>query len=194
MKMHSGEQNRRSLARRTANSILISIAALLVFYSSLTASSSMLGPLESEEVGRAIDLLETRGFAREAFLLRNTATFRADDNWLNGMVAKENSYAATNFPFQIVTLYPDFFTKAADDTERAMVLLHEARHLQGDSETEAYAFVWNHRVQLGWTQLSHGTTPTYITIFNQTRENTPELFTCSDKVWNDCTESIARGN
>ena len=110
------------------------------------------------------------------------------------MVAKENSYAATNFPFQIVTLYPDFFTKAADDTERAMVLLHEARHLQGDSETEAYAFVWNHRVQLGWTQLSHGTTPTYITIFNQTRENTPELFTCSDKVWNDCTESIAKGN
>ena len=191
MKTHSDEQNRRPLARVAANSIVISIAALAVFYSSLLASSSLLGPLEIESVGRAIDILETRGFAREVFLLRTTAAFRADDNWLNGAIPKENSYAATNFPFQIITLYPDFFTKAVDDTERAMVLLHEARHLQGDGETQAYAFVWKNRARFGWTQLSHGTTPTYVTIAQQTRENAPELFTCTAQLWNDCTETLS---
>ena len=190
MKIHADEQNCRQLPGKPVNCILISMAALSVFYSSLVALSLPLATHEMESVENAVRILEERGFEREVFLLRNMATFRDSDNWLNGAIPKETSYAATNFPIQIITLYPDFFTKAQDDTERAMILLHEARHLQGDSESEAYAFVWNSRAQLGWTQLSHGTTPTYVTIHDQTRENAPELFTCTGRVWDDCTESL----
>ena len=193
MSMHPDEQNRRSLLSKAVNCILISMAALSVFYSSLVAFSLPLAPHEMESVEKAIHVLETRGFEREVFLLRHMAIFRGSDNWLNGAVPKEASYAATNFPVQIITIYPDFYTKAQDDTERAMILLHEARHLQGDSESEAYAFVWKNRAQLGWTQLSHGTTPTYVTINDQTHENAPELFTCADKLWKDCTETLPTG-
>ena len=194
MKMHAEEQNRRSLGSMVGNTVMISLALLTVFYSSLVAISSPLAPHGVETVEKAIRILETGGFEREVFLLRHTATFRDSDNWLNAAVAKETSYAATNFPFQIVTLYPDFFRIATDDTERAMILLHEARHLQGDSESDAYAFVWKNRDRLGWTQLSHGTTPTYISISQQTREHAPELFTCTTRLWNDCTETGAQAS
>jgi hypothetical protein len=145
------------------------------------------------EVNGAIELLEAKGFEREAFLLRHTAEFRGSDNWFNSAVLKADSYAATNFPFQIITLYPDFYSKTTDDVERAMVLLHEAKHLESQDEEAAYAFVWKNRQRLGWTQLSHGTTATYVTISEQTRENAPQLFTCPDKLWNDCTETLANG-
>jgi hypothetical protein len=69
------------------------------------------------------------------------AVFRANDNWLNASVEKENAYAATNYPFEIVTIYPDFFRFTVDDTERAAILLHEAQHLKGKDEKESYEFV-----------------------------------------------------
>ena len=72
---------------------------------------------EMEKVDRAIAVLETKGFDREAFILRHLTTFRASDNWLNSANAGENAYAATNFPFGIITLGPDFYTKATDDTD-----------------------------------------------------------------------------
>ena len=141
-------------------------------------------------VNRAIDLLESKGFESEVFLLRNVTTFRSSDNWLNQAAASENAYAATNYPFAIITIYPDFYTKTVDDTERAMVLLHEAQHLKNKSEAEAYGYVWSERQRLGWTTLTHGTTPTFITVELQTRENAPDLFTCQSRAWNDCTETI----
>ena len=143
-------------------------------------------------IDRAIDVLVQRGFEREAFLLRNTASFRSSDNWLNGMVDKESAYAATNFPFEVLTIYPDFYHKTTDDTERAMILLHEAKHMERMDEHDAYKFVWQHRWQLGWTQLSHGDTPTYVTIREITQETVPELFSCSDHLLEDCTENLAK--
>ncbi|MEQ1762915.1 MAG: M48 family metalloprotease [Pyrinomonadaceae bacterium] len=107
---------------------------------------------------------------------------------MNGLTEKENAYASTNFPFQLVTIYSDFYTKAADDTERAMVLMHEARHLMGENENQAYAYVWRHRKQLGWSIKTHGATESYVTIEQQTREMAPELFNCPEKPWEDCTE------
>jgi hypothetical protein len=71
-----------------------------------------------------------------------------------------------------------------------MVLLHEAQHLKGGDEPEAYEFVWRSRRRLGWTQLSHGTTPTFITVELQTREHNPQMFTCPENFWNDCTENL----
>lgn len=182
---------KRSLPGLVATSALSALIAFGVFYSSLIATSQPITAEQYSKVNDAIELLEAKGFEREVFLLRNTAQFRRSDNWFNSAMLNADSYAATNFPFQIITLYPDFYSKTTDDVERAMVLLHEAKHLESKDENAAYAFVWQNRERLGWTQLSHGTTPTYVTISEQTRENAPELFNCPDKVWNDCTEMLA---
>ena len=164
------------------------VLALVAFYLSLLTTSLPLEKHDRATVDRAINILAAKGYDEEVFLLRHTVSFRGTDHWLNNFVPKENAYASTNFPFQIVTLYPDFYTKAADDTERAMVLLHEARHLMGEDENHAYAYVWRNRENLGWTLETHGSTESYITIEQQTRENAPELFNCPDKPWDDCTQ------
>jgi beta-lactamase regulating signal transducer with metallopeptidase domain len=181
---------KRSRLSLFVSSVAAALIALGVFYCSLLATSQPITAEQYSKVNDAIELLESKGFTREAFLLRHTAEYRRSDNWFNASVMKADSYAATNFPFQIVTLYPDFYSKTTDNVERAMVLLHEAKHLESKDENAAYAYVWQNRERLGWTQLSHGTTPTYITISEQTRENAPELFTCTDRLWSDCTETI----
>ena len=122
-------------------------------------------------------------------MLENLAVLRSNDNWLNASVAKENAYAATNFPFEIMTLYPDFFTYPVDDTERAAILLHEAEHLKGKNEHDAYKFVWTHRQQLGWTQEAYVRSPVWRNVRRQTVENVPELFVCNGNEFNDCTEN-----
>ncbi|MBP6002015.1 MAG: hypothetical protein KA746_01140 [Pyrinomonadaceae bacterium] len=170
--------------------IFTAIGTLLIFYFSLVLTSRQLEPKDQQAVDRAIALLGERGFAGDAAVLRNFATFRSSDNWLNRAFTTENAFAATNFPFGVVTLYPDFFERADDDLERAMILLHEARHLQGRDERSAYTYVWNGRNQLGWTQQAYGTTPAYISIELQTRETVPELFSCSANLWHDCTEGL----
>jgi hypothetical protein len=186
----TGNQFSRSPARIVASCVFYAIIALTLFYFSMLTSSKPVTPAAKAAIDRAVAVLESKGFDQEVFLLRHTAVFRSTDNWLNRMNFNENAYAATNFPFQVITLYPDFYNKASDDTERAMILLHEAQHLKGSDEADAYAYVWENRERLGWTQLSHGTTPTYTTIEQQTREYVPELFTCSTNLWNDCTEIL----
>ena len=164
------------------------VLAIVAFYLSLLTTSIPPNKHERADIDRAVGILASKGFDEEVWLLRRTTTFRVTDHWLNNFVEKENAYAATNFPFQIVTVYPDFYGKAVDDTERAMVLLHEARHLMGEDENQAYAYVWRTRKKLGWTLETHGTTESYITIEQQTREQAPELFNCPEKPWEDCTE------
>jgi hypothetical protein len=173
-----------------ASCAVAALLALFAFYLSLVATSTPLSTKERVTVDAAIRVLDQKGFSREAFLLRHAVTYRSSDNWLNALTKQDNAYAATNFPFQIITLYSDFYIKATDDTERAMVLLHEAQHLQGADEAGAYSYVWQHRQQLGWTQITHGSTPSYITIGEQTRDYAPDLFRCPNKAWNDCTETL----
>ena len=183
---------KRSLHDVVSSCAVAACGALVMFYASLIATSAPVSAGDTVVVERAIDLLESRGFQDEVFLLRHAAIFRGSDNWLNRLTPKDSAYAATNFPVQIITLYPDFYSKAVDDTERAMILLHEAQHLRDKDEHEAYAYVWQNRSRLGWTQLRYGTTPAYITISEQTREMVPGLFTCNARLWNDCTE-MAKG-
>lgn len=177
-----------AILQQTATHAASAILAIIAFYLSLISTSLPPTKVEREKIDRAVQLLADRGFADEVFLLKGTTTFRGTDHWLNSFIEKENAYASTNFPFQIVTLYPDFYSKAVDDTERAMILLHEARHLMGENENQAYAYVWRNRKAIGWTLRSHGTTESYITIEQQTREVAPELFNCPEKPWEDCTE------
>lgn len=180
------------LAKALINYIIIAALTMTIFYLSLIATSAPITSEEREAIDRAIGVLEEKGFEREVFLLRRAATFRGGGNWLNEYTNWDNAYAATNFPFGIITLYPDFYFKAVDDTERAMILLHEARHLQGGDERDAYKFVWENRERLGWTILKYGTTASFVTIEQQTRENAPELFTCAEKLFDDCTVNLQK--
>ena len=177
-----------SLRRRIGVLVLVCMIVLAGFFISLIGSATSLTYEEKQSVKASIAILREKGFQDEVLLLETFTTFRASDNWLNASVAKENAYAATNFPFEIITLYPDFFTYPTDETERAAILLHEAKHLAGKDEHDAYEFVWTHRRQLGWTADKYRNSPVWINIRRQTKDNVPLMFVCDLKDAGDCTE------
>ena len=177
---------------RILKRVLACIAVLLVvlfgFYLSLLFTSQSLNYDERTKVKSAIAVLEEKGFSSETFLLRYVTSFRANDNWLNASTREENAYAATNYPFEIMTVYPDFFQYPSDDVERAAVLLHEAQHLKGADEKEAYEFVWKNRKQLGWTKDKYWNSNVWKNVRRQTKEVCPHLFVCDINEFGDCTE------
>lgn len=175
--------------RKRALVILGSVCfVLLVFYVSLLQTSQAASYDEKQAVARAVLLIERQGFAREAFILRHLANYRTSDNWWNRWLGHGDAYAATNFPFQVVTLYPDFFTTPADDTERAAILLHEARHLSGEGEEKAFARVWRDKAKLGWTKEKYGATRVWKNVAEFTSRYAPKVFQCGVKADADCTE------
>ena len=174
--------------RRAVICAVVCIFTLLAFYLSMIFTSSPVKPAEKEKVAAAIKILDEKGFSKEVFLLNYLTSFRSNDNWLNASTRLENAYAATNFPFEIMTLYSDFFTYPVDDVERAAILLHEAKHLQGEDEPEAYEFVWRNRAALGWTRDKYHSSPVWVNIRRQTRETVPQLFVCGEANLGDCTE------
>jgi hypothetical protein len=176
------------IAKRASVCLAVLLATLLGFYTSLVLSADKLGAEQAVQVEAAIRLLEQKGFHDEAFLLRHLAVFRGNDNWLNASVEKENAYAATNFPFEIVTVYPDFFQYTVDDIERAAILLHESKHLQGRDEKDAYEFVWKNRGRLGWTLENYSRSMIWRETRKLTKEHSPSLFVCDFNDYGDCTE------
>jgi hypothetical protein len=177
-----------SLAKRFAVCVAVLVAALLGFYGSLILSADSLGREEQLRVQAAVRILEQRGFTNEVLLLKYFTVFRSNDNWLNASVEKENAYAATNFPFEIITVYPDFFTYPVDDTERAAILLHEAKHLEGKDEKDAYEFVWRNRKRLGWTAEDSRRSLIWRETRKLTKEYVPAMFVCDFSDYGDCTE------
>ncbi len=178
----------RTVLLRAAICAAVCIAVVLGFYLSLVISATPLDIERKYTVRQAIRVLREKGFTGEARLLDNFTVYRSNDNWLNASVAKENAYAATNFPFEIMTLYSDFFTYPVDDVERAAILLHEAKHLEGKDEPTAYEFVWKNRAALGWTRDKYHSSPVWINIRRQTRELVPQMFVCGEAHLGDCTE------
>lgn len=174
--------------RRVGVCLVVIAASIIGFYASLLFSARTLSVTQQTSVENAVAIIRSSGFSDEAFLLEHVAAFRGSDNWLNASVAKEGAYAATNFPFEIVTVYPDFFTYPSDDTERAAILLHEAKHLQGADEKEAYEFVWKNRKRLGWTEDKYRNSVAWQEIRKQTREYSPNLFVCDFNEFGDCTK------
>lgn len=174
--------------KRAVVCLAVCLFVIFGFYLSLVGSSKSLKYDEKQKVTGAINILSEKGFSREAFLLNYLTAFRANDNWLNASIEKENAYAATNFPLEIMTIYEDFFTYPVDDTERAAILLHEAQHLKSADEKEAYRYVWENRVKLGWTREKYENSAIFKDIRRQTREIVPELFVCETNTFNDCTE------
>ena len=172
-----------------AGSVLTAVLiALLGFYLTLLVSAKRLSYDEQKSVERSVQILENKGFERDVLLLRYVTAYRGTDNWLNASTREENAYAATNFPFEIMTVYPDFFNIPLDDTERAAILLHEAQHLKGADEKEAYEFVWKNRKKLGWTKEAYGNSIVWRNVRRQTREIAPHLFVCEINEFADCTE------
>ena len=159
---------------------------LVIFYLSLLFTSNGLQPAQRDQVQRSIAILEQKGFGSEVFVLKHLASFRRSDNWLNAYVGHRDAYAATNFPFEVVTLYDDFFTLPIDDMERAAVLLHEARHLLGDDEEEALELTWKHKRQLGWTEDKYGQTRVWDATEDLTRPRFGYMFSCGADGQTDC--------
>lgn len=186
-----GEPAERSLAGRLFRRALVvgGIVALFLVaaYVSLRVTSEPITDEQQELVDRAVALLDERGFADSTRLLR-LATYRSTDNWWNRHMGHREAYAAVNFPFQIVTLYPDFFMHPADDTERAVILLHESYHLAGGGEERAFSGVWRDKQQLGWTEEKYGRTRVWRTVREFTAQHAPALFSCGEDGRGDCSE------
>lgn len=163
-------------------------AVLLIFYGSLLKTSDRLTYDQQQVVASSIRVLDERGFSREAFVLRNFVAFRATDNWWNQWVGHREAYAATNFPFEVITLYPEFFTNATDDTERAAILLHESYHLLGSGEEAALEATWRNKKRLGWTREKYEQTKVWRNTRELTINQVPKLFDCGVDNNLDCTE------
>jgi hypothetical protein len=177
---------RRPLLKRVTWILGTTAVLLIVFYASLLLSANRLEADERDQVQSAIKLIKERGFTREAFILDHVASFRRSDNWLNAYVGHRDAYAATNFPFEIVTLYDEFFDVPVDDCERAAVLLHEARHLLGDQEDAALEYTWKNKNQLGWTTQKYKNTRLWDATMRLTKAQFPYMFECGGDGQSDC--------
>lgn len=176
----------RSLLKRLIWICGATLVALLIWYFSLLLTSDGLQPDQRQRVQSAIAILRQQGFSREAFVLTYFTAFRNTDNWLNAYAGHRDAYAATNFPFEVVTLYPDFFELPIDDRERAAVLLHEARHLFGDGEDAALQSTWQRKLQLGWTADKYQQTRVWDATEHLTRARFPYMFLCGSDGQSDC--------
>ncbi len=180
---------KRSLVRRLGWILGTTFILLFAWYLSLLASSDRLSYESQKTVEKAVSILKQNGFGKEAFVLSNLVTYRQNDNWWNKALGHHEAYAATNFPFEIVTLYPQFFEKTVDDNERAAILLHEACHLFGAGEDSALKQVWLDKQRLGWTATNYGPVSD---AWNHTRQLTknrfPQFFKCGLDEQSDCFE------
>ena len=155
---------------------------------SLVLTSQPLSPDQQRLVLQAVQKIDEGGFSHEAFALKHLTTYRASDNWWNGYIGHTNAYAATNFPFEVLTLYRPFFTIAVDDTERAAILLHEAQHLTGAQEQAALGYVWRTKAQLGWTADKYSQSRVWKNTREWTSNEVPGLFACGADGRSDCVE------
>ena len=177
---------KRTLGKRLLWILGATFLSLFFFYLSLRMTSDDLGYDKRQIVQRSIVILEQRGFSREATVLGTVTTYRSSDNWWNRYLGHRDAYAATNFPFEVLTLYPEFFADSSDDLERSAILLHEARHLLGSDEEAALEYVWLNKQRLGWTEDKYGQSK----VWNNTKELTmalvPQLFHCGPEGKSEC--------
>ncbi|HKP45674.1 MAG TPA: hypothetical protein VJT50_03680 [Pyrinomonadaceae bacterium] len=178
---------RRTLGKRIIWILGTTLVLLFVFYMSLRISSDDLDYQHREIVMQSVEVLNRQGFSREAFVLKHLTTYRSSENWWNRFIGHREAYAATNFPFEVLTLYPQFFNVPLDENERAAILLHEAYHLLGSGELAALERVWRNKQQLGWTEDRYGGTAVWRITKGLTMDGVPQLFQCGTDHASDCT-------
>ncbi len=182
------ESGGRSFGRWILWILGVFLAILATAYASLFLTSEPVTSDERVVLMESIRVLDQAGFSREASALRKYASFRRTDNWWNRYVGHPTAYAATNFPFAVVTIYPTFFTRPVDEVERATILLHEAYHLFGDDEKFALHRVWLAKDRLGWTSSRYAHTRVWKNTREWTASEIPSLFTCGEDGQSDCVE------
>ena len=165
----------------TSTIVVLAFLSLLVTSDGLTFDQRRL-------VNDAIAAVEKGGFDRDTTVLRHVVFFRSSENWWNRYVGHENAYAATNFPFAVVTLYPAFFKTPVDATERASILLHESQHVFGVDEGTALQRVWLAKGRLGWTAQNYSRTRVWRNTREWTKDAAPVLFSCGPDQQSDCVE------
>ena len=174
------------VGRRIAWLIGVTVALIFLWSRSLLLTSDPIDANQRGVVLRAIEALEQQGFTREVLVLRHFANYRSTDNWWNQYLGHANAYAATNFPLGVVTLYRPFFAVTADDTERAIILLHEAQHLWGSGEETALKRVWRDKGRVGWTAEKYRGTRVWTNTREWTAAAVPSLFACGADGRSDC--------
>jgi hypothetical protein len=179
---------KRGIGKRILWIVAVSSIFLFFFYLSLLLTSNDLGLAEREVINRAVQLLEQKGFRKEAFVVGYLTTYRSTDNWWNNYIGHRDAYAATNFPFEVLTLYPEFFQASVDDDERAAMLLHEAYHLMGYGEEAALEGVWRNKQLLGWSEARYSQSKVWRNTRELTMARVPNLFQCGDNGKSDCTQ------
>jgi hypothetical protein len=163
------------------------VAAIVVAaYASLLLTSAGLTPPQRQTIDAAIAVIDGAGLSREAWTLRRLVTYRGSDNWWNRYVGHHPAYAATNYPFAVVTVYPQFFKYPVDDVERAAILLHEAKHVLGADEETALRRVWMEKGRLGWNAAEYGNTRVWKNTREWTTVGAPALFKCGLDDASDC--------
>lgn len=182
------EPKKRSILLRLAWIIGVTVAILIIWYVSILMSSDPLRPEHKVVVNKAIEVLELRGFSNDALVLRKFVSYRSTDSWWNQYLGHRDAYAATNFPFLVLTLYPQFFEDSIDDNERAAMLLHESYHLFGSGEEAALEGVWREKRRLGWTAENYAQSKVWHNTRELTMSNVPSLFQCGPDGRSDCTE------
>jgi len=181
-------EKERGFGRRLLWVFGMTLTLLLVYFMSLLVTSEGLDVNERRTVADAIAVLKKAGFSKETFVLDNLARYRSSDNWWNSYMGHQDAYAATNFPFEVVTLYPGFFTAAVDDIERAAILLHESYHLFGAGEDAALQGVWLEKQRLGWTEEQYSRTKVWKNTKEWTTGSLPGLFRCGTDGHSDCVQ------
>ena len=181
-------ETERGFGRKLLWVIGMTLTLLFVCFMSLLATSERLNFDERKTVADAVAVLERAGFSREAFVLGNLVNYRRTDNWWNQYVGHQSAYAATNFPFEVVTLYPAFFEFAVDDTERAAILLHESYHLFGAGEEAALQGAWVEKERLGWSEDQYSQTKVWKNTREWTAGSVPALFKCGTDERSDCVQ------
>ena len=181
--VHDGEP---SLLRRLGAIAGAVFLVLFGWWVSLFATSEGLDDEQQVIVYRAVDLLEERGFSKEVFALRNVARFRSTDNWWNLYNGHYQAYAATNFPFEIVTIYdcaaPSLRRRPSGAALRAGGSPRARRRPAAGRRTRT----WTLKERLGWTADVYGRSKVWKNTREWTQASAPDMFTCKE-VEIDCT-------
>jgi hypothetical protein len=176
----------RGAGRRIAFILGTIVLSIFAWSRSLLLTSTPIDSGQRQVVLHAVEAIEQAGFSREVVMLRNFANYRSTDNWWNTYLGHSQAYAATNFPLGVVTLYEPFFHATTDDTERAVILLHEAQHLLGAGEPAALETTWRQKSRLGWTADKYGETKVWKNTKEWTTSDVPSLFQCGADGHGDC--------
>lgn len=166
--------NSNTLWRMFGRIAFVTLLLLFLWHVSITFTSESASFAQHQAIDRAAQIIDERGFGLNAFMLRYLVRYRATDSWWNDWTGHDTAYAATNFPFEVMTLYKDFYDVPVDDTERAVILLHESYHLLGYGEHGAFARVWRDKDQLGWTEEKYGHTKLWENVREYTERYAPE--------------------